>query len=329
MESNEVYHLWSLELNKKKQIMKKLIAIMVVGLMTTAVAVGQANAPWNTNNYKKLILIPNSSYMRGKLKTRKPVALPPISEDDVAWSMLIWRVIDVREKMNHHFYFPQEKIGNRKNLMNILLSGIKNQGLTAYEVNDDEFTTPISYEDIMKKLDGGEQTIQVRNQLTGELEEQKVQGQSAGTGEVLQFMLKEQWIFNKTSSSLQKRIIGICPIRVYEKESDFVQPLDDKESTIAYDESSPKLRKQLFWVYFPEVRPLLAVNAAFNRTNEARCLSYDEVFIKRYFSSYIIQYSNMNDNRPIADYAEGLEQIIESERIKEKILRLESDMWEY
>lgn len=313
--------------------MKKIVGIIILLGITSTALWAQANAPWNTDNYKKLILTPNSAYVKDNIKKRKPIVLPPIREADAVWSMLIWRIIDVREKMNQQFYFPQTPMDNRKNLMNILLDGIKNQGLTAYDVNTDEFDTPISYEDIMKKLDAGEQTIQVRNQLTGELEEQKVASEGTGTSEVLQFMLKEQWYFDKNTSTLQKRIIGICPIRVYEKDIDYVQPLDDNsgsESTMVYEqEQSPKLRKQLFWVYFNEVRPLLATQEAFNRRNDAYRLSYDDVFIKRYFSSFIVQYSNMYDNRAISDYASGLDQIIESERIKEKILRFESDLWEY
>lgn len=312
--------------------MKKIVGSIIIFLaLASTTAWSQANAPWNTNNYKKLILTPNSAYVKDNIKKRKPIVLPPIREADAAWSMLIWRIIDVREKMNQHFYFPQVANGERKNLMGILLDGIKNQGLTAYDVDNDEFKTPISYEDIMKKLDAGEQTIQVRNQLTGELEEQVVASQGTGTAEVLQFMLKEQWIFDKNSSTLQKRILGICPIRVYEKEADYVQPLEDAESTIEYENEAPesKLRQQLFWVYFPEVRPLLATQEAFTRGNDSHRLSFDDVFVLRYFSSFISQYSNVYDNRAIADYASGLDQIIESERIKEEILRFENDLWEY
>lgn len=313
--------------------MKKILALILFFGVASVALYGQANAPWNTNNYKQLILTPNSAYVKDDIKKRKPIILPPIREADAVWSMLIWRVIDVREKMNQFFYYPQGQTSSRKNLMNILLDGIKNQGLTAYDVNDDEFTTPISYQDIMKKLDAGEQTIQVRNQLTGELEDQVVASQGTGTSEVLQFMLKEQWYFDKNTSTLQSRIIGICPIRVYEKQTDYVQPItdDDKESTITYEDEvqDTKLRKQLFWVYFNEARPLLATNEAFNIKNDSRRLSFDEIFIKRYFSSFITQYSNIYDNRAIADYASGLDQIIESERVKEKLLNFESDLWEY
>ena len=29
-----------------------------------------------------------------------------INEKDIVWSRTIWREIDLRQKMNHHFYFP-------------------------------------------------------------------------------------------------------------------------------------------------------------------------------------------------------------------------------
>ncbi len=314
--------------------MKGIIGVVIFLVGSSTALWSQANAPWNTNNYKKLILTPNSAYVKDNIKKRKPIVLPPINEGDVAWSILVWRIIDVREKMNQQFYFPQGSMKERKNLMNVLLDGIQNHGLTAYDVINDEFKVPISYEDIMKKLDAGEQTIQVRNRLTGELEEQVVASEGTGTSEVLQFMLKEQWVFDRNSSTLQSRILGICPIRVYEKQVDYVEPLnrgEDIESTIAYEDEiqEPKLRQQLFWVYYPEARPLLATNEAFGRNNDSHRLSYDDIFIKRYFSSFITQHSNVYDNRAISDYATGLDQIIESERIKEEILRFENDLWEY
>ncbi len=311
--------------------MKKFVSI-VIGLLFVSTAIwAQANAPWNTNHYKKLILTPNSVYKKDNIKKRKPVVLPPIRQADVAWSALVWEIVDVREKMNQYFYYPQTPTGERKNLMDVLLDGIKNQGLTAYDVDNDDFTTPISYEDIMKKLDAGEQTIQVRNQLTGELEDKKVESQGAGTADVLQFMLKQEWYFDKNTSTFQKRIIGICPIRVYEKETDFVQPLeDDDQSTTAYkdDTENQKLRQQLFWVYFPEARPLLAVNEALTGTNNSSTLSLDDVFIKHFFTGFITQVSGVRD-QAIADYATGVNQIIEAERIRNEIMRLESGLWEY
>lgn len=318
--------------------MKKIIWI-VIGLGVSTGLFAQANAPWNTNNYKKLVMNPNSAYVKNDIKKSKPAVLPPIREADAVWSIMIWRVIDVREKMNQSFYFSQQAdADDRRNLVSVLLSGIKDNGLTAYDVTDDEFKTPISYEDIMKKLGGGEQTIQVRNRLTGELEDKVVKGKGPSTAEVLQYMLKEEWYFDRNTSTLQVRIIGICPIRVYEKEVNYAAGAFNStnnnggESTVSYEEPEfrePKLRSKLFWVYFQEARPLLATTEVFNRQNNSQRLSYDDIFIKRYFSSFIAQASNVYDNRAIADYTSGLEQIMESERITQEILRFENDLWEY
>ncbi len=317
--------------------MKRIVVISIC-LLAAFSLLGQANAPWNTNNYKQLLLTPNSAYKKEHIKNRKPVPLPPIREADAAWSKLIWRVIDVREKINHSFYFPSTPQDDRYSLIDLLLKGIEEEGLTAYDPNDDEFKIPISIEDIKAKFGaGGSEVIQVRNQLTGELEDQEVQsGGDFSTSEVLQYMLKEQWYFDKNTSRLQVRVIGICPIRVYTRDDGEYLYEDNEEedsgSTYDYQDEvpmQPKFRSQLFWVYFPEARPLLATHEVFNPKNDAARMSYDDLFIRRRFGSYIAQVANVFENRAISEYQSGIEEILESERIKEEILKLENDLWEY
>jgi len=82
-------------------------------------------------------------------------------------------------------------------------------------------------------------------------------------------------------------------------------------------------------VYFPSIRPLLANHEVFNATNDAERRTFDDIFFKRMFSSYIFQETNVYDNRLINQYALGLDAILESEKIKEDIFRLEHDLWEY
>lgn len=83
-----------------------------------------------------------------------------------------------------------------------------------------------------------------------------------------------------------------------------------------------------FWIYFPEARPLLATKAIANRKNDVTKLSYDDLFIKRMFSSYIVKESNVEDLR-IKDYAQGIDQLYESERIKKESMDYEHDLWSY
>ena len=47
-------------------------------------------------------------YNKTTITEKKPVPYPWVRESDVIWSRRVWRVIDVREKMNQPFYFPEE-----------------------------------------------------------------------------------------------------------------------------------------------------------------------------------------------------------------------------
>ena len=84
----------------------------------------------------------------------------------------------------------------------------------------------------------------------------------------------------------------------------------------------------LFWVYYPEARKLLANSEVFNRENDAARLSFDDMFQKRLFGSYIYKESNVYDRR-IEDYRTGINALLESEKIKEDISNFEHDMWEF
>ncbi|KAF5277301.1 hypothetical protein FQR65_LT16019 [Abscondita terminalis] len=84
-----------------------------------------------------------------------------------------------------------------------------------------------------------------------------------------------------------------------------------------------------FWIYFPEARHVFVNKEVVNRHNDATGLSYDDVFIKRMFSSYIVKQSNPEDLR-IKDYiADGVDRLYESERIKKTLMDYEQDLWSY
>ena len=106
------------------------------------------------------------------------------------------------------------------------------------------------------------------------------------------------------------RIIAICPIRIVEKDG----------------ESVPE---RLFWVPYDDNLRKILINAPFfNRSNSAARLSYDDVFLRRVFDSYIIREDNIYD-RSINEYAKGVKALKESERIKEEIIDFEQNLWEY
>ena len=248
---------------------------------------------------------------------RKPAVLPGVREADVTWSKIVWRLIDLREKANQHFYFPKTEVQGRTNLINLLLKGIKANSVLAFEapiLDNNEFATPISYDQVKAQFGAGTKTVMRRNFENGQMEPVVIQ-QEIPTEEVKQLILKEVWYFDKQRSSLQVRILAICPIRVYFRDEDTNQEIP--------------LRKKLFWVYYPEIRTLLAKNESLNARNGARNYSFDDLFLLRNFDGYIIKEENVYDNRDILSYASGDYASQEAERIKTAIFNYEQDLWEY
>jgi gliding motility associated protien GldN len=175
----------------------------------------------------------------------------------------------------------------------------------------------MAYDDVMSAM-GAETRVEEIQQEDGTYEEREV---SIGpqTRQIKQVMVKEMWYFDRNYSKLDVRILGICPIRQYADE--------DMESDEG--EGGAVVKQQAFWVYFPEARDLLAQYEVFNPYNDAQRRSFDDIFIKRHFGSYIVRESNVHNNRSIDSYTVGKEAVLESERIEQEIFNWEQDVWEF
>ena len=283
--------------------MRKLVVYIGVIVFMLTLAGKQTNAQ-----------IVNGAFKRSDIIQKKPMPLPSVREADVFWSKTIWRIIDLREKINQPLYYPSEEMEGRINLISLLLKGIENGQITPYDASfDDDFKIPMSFEEVKGKFGAEATTEEVVDFDTGERTTVTVQGKIR-PNDIKQYMIKEEWYFDKQTSTLNVRIIGICPIR------EFVR---------AGDNLGEVTRTKLFWLYYPEVRPLLATNLVVNPYNEARQMSFDDVFIKRFFNSYIVQESNVLNNRAISAYLIGKNAMLESKIIEEKIFNFEQDLWEY
>jgi gliding motility associated protien GldN len=258
--------------------------------------------------------IVNGAYKQNDIYEKKPMPLVPVREADVFCQKTLWRVIDLREKMNIPLYYPTIPIADRSNLISLLLKGIESGQITPYDAQaDDDFKIPMSFAQVKARFGAEARTEQKIDFETGEPISVTVQGEIRPT-EIKQYMLKEQWYFDKQTSTLNVRILGICPIREYMREG---------------DTSGQPQRQKVFWIYYPEARPLLATNVVQNPYNEARQQSFDDLFIKRMFNSYIVQESNIYNNREISSYLVGKDAMLESKRIEDEIFNYEQDLWEY
>jgi gliding motility associated protien GldN len=258
--------------------------------------------------------IVNGAFTSTDISEKKPMPLPDVREADVLWSKKVWRIIDLREKMNLPLYYPTVETDGLKNLITLLLDGVESGLITPYDARlDDDFKVPMTYEQVQEAFGAEESTEETIDFDTGERKMVTIQGEIR-PGEIKQYMIKEEWYFDKQSSSLNVRIIGICPIR---------------EFTRDIDQPGQVQRTKVFWVYYPEARKLLATNKVLNPYNHAQSMSFDDLFIKRFFNSYIVRESNVYNNRDISAYLSGKDAMLESKRIENEIFNFEQDLWEY
>jgi gliding motility associated protien GldN len=277
-----------------------------------------------TDTYKMNNIFDKKQHME-----RDVVPLSHLREADVMWSRKIWREIDLRQPINFPLYYPQERgklnTVDRDNLFTVLYKAATNKGefsIRAFSANyDDEFQDELTIDELIKQIDGeeveqfykneyGEDSLDVNGELVFmSFERENELNQSY----IKKWRVKEQWFFDKQRSVIDVRIIGLCPIA------------DDTDE----DGTLNGKKRPICWFYFPECRHVLKNNQAFNLVkNEGENKTFEDIFMKRMFSSTIIKEGNVYD-RSINQYMVGLDALLEAQSIKNEIFNFEHDLWEY
>ena len=234
------------------------------------------------------------------------IAYDDIREADVFWSKRLWRIIDTREKMNLIFGYPQLPLAE------IVHTAAMNGDLTAYDnsvIDGDQFLEVLATDEVGKIGNSVDTTWQI-NAITLE-DEEVIINNELEWDKIVKYKIKEDWFFDEETSTFQVRIIGIAP----------VLETFDQDGNFLGDET-------MYWIYYPDLRPILAKYEAYNVGNNAMRLSWEDIFEARLFSSYIYKKDNVYD-RVIQEYATGLDALFESDKIKQELFEFEHDLWSY
>jgi len=273
-------------------------------------------------------------YIQEHIPTKRVVSYVHLREADVMWSKRIWRTIDLREKMNHKLYYPLEPQNDRISLFDVIKYGAYQGSLTLYDLGgieqDDKFRFPVkpengniedpAFKDKLANLFGRENT---RDSLaidedgneepvfdvSGNIIQVKVIEDFVAE-KIVRYDLKEDWFFDKQRSMLDVRIIGISPV------------------VLGLFEGKVTGYENLFWLYFPECRYVFQNFFVYNDANDAQRMSFDDLFWKRQFSSFVKKESNVYD-RAVSPNWDGLDALLQSEKIRNEIFTFEHDLWHF
>ncbi len=310
--------------------MKKYISalLVVVSGMMFSQTILNAKSP---EEFRKLrddnMKIVGDSVVSNKVT---PLSYGYVDERDVLKSVYVWEVIDLNDKVNQPFYYNNTNAFSRQNksLYTILLEGALNGEFT--EVYDDEnFTTKLDADGIKRKLsyeviaDEALDIIESGRQLTPEEVIRYTDVYETTNDKVRMIKMMGMWFIDKRDGQLKYRPLGIAamgpdPTFTAQKARGLI--MSDEEELV-----------DLFWIFYPDAREVLANNEVYNRKNQSADLSFDDLLNARRFSSVIYKSSAGLGEGLIKDYVprNAEEQIEESNRIKGQILAMENEMWNY
>lgn len=256
------------------------------------------------------------------LDNDEPLEYGYVDDRDILFQKMTWEKINLDERVNFPLYFPIDtnNIGpNRRSLFHVLWKAVKDGDIpTVY--SDSYFTQTRTYDELkqsMQKVDTLDVGIDQFN-AEGRVDPEYITQRDIEAFDIEAYLVKGLWYFDKRQGEMKYRMLAIGPAA----------------PDVNFIDSDDELNKEpipLFWVFFPEIRDLLHEAKAFNPQNNAQPFSFDHILNSRRFNGYMYKEENVYGDREVKDYVKdnALMQLLESERIREKIRNFEIDMWNY
>lgn len=259
------------------------------------------------------------------LDNDEPLEYGYVGDRDILFSKMTWEKVVLDERVNFPLYFPVEgNLGDdRKSLYQVLKENM-DSGMISKVYADSYFTEERTMKDMeaslsMRKItDAGIRYMNENGVGEDEIPEEYIIERNIEAADISSYLIKGLWYFDKRQGELKYRILGIAPAA---PDVNFIDSEDSENS-----EPIP-----MFWIFYPEVRDILHEAKAFNNNNSASPISFDHLLNSRRYNGLIYKEENVFGDREVNEYIteNSLMQLLESERIKDKIRNFEQDMWSY
>ena len=257
--------------------------------------------------------------------------------DDVVWSRVVYRIIDLRLKQNYQLYTPvSAEDPTYSSLFRTMLRAIENcMPIYAKSSNVGDVRPYFNVEPLTK----AEIPTILNTDRTGELSDGDIAtsdymllnydsiadkmtfnsySYEGFAKNQLKYMIQEVIFFDKHYSRMYSKILAIAPMN-----ADNVTMYEDMPVMEAL------YGQILFWVPFDAFRPYMAQQYVTPRGSDSKRMTFDDFFAQKKYSSYLLGVNNIY-GRMIPEIATTREEIQkEQERIERDLLSVEQDLWEY
>lgn len=257
--------------------------------------------------------------------------------DDIVWSRVVYRIIDMRFKQNYQLYTPvSAEDPVYSSLFRTMLRAIEN-GMPVYEksanVGDIKpyFNVGPMPKEMIPTLLNTDRTGELGdgNIATSEymlLNYDSIADKMTFNGysyngfvrNQLKYMIQEIIFFDKHYSRMYSKILAIAPMNV-----------DNAGVHEGMSVMQALYGQILFWVPFDSFRPYMAQQYVTPRGSDSKRVTFDDFFMQKEYSSYLVGVNNIY-SRMIPEIGSTHEEMQrEQERIETELLNVEQDLWEY
>ena len=295
----------------------KLKSLLFIALLSvTATGLAQSNLLNATNPDQ----IGVKTEEQKALDNDHPLEYGYVGDRDMLFSRMIWEKVILDERVNFPLYYPIDtmNIGSeRRSLFDVLMKGMAD-GKIENVYSDSYFTGKRSLKEIQDAMVSVDTTDIGMEQLNqdGYVDPEYIETNRLESQSIKAYLIKGLWYFDKRQGELKYRLLALAPA------GPDVEFMTDEENT----EILP-----YFWIFYPDVRDILHEAKTYNTKNSAMPFSFDHVLNARRFNGIAYKEENIYGDRKIESYIpeNSLMQLLEAERIKEKIRNFELDMWQF